>query len=89
MMQAGLVDEVKNLLQKYGQTQALDAIGYREIIEHLKNPEKISLEKAIEDMKLNTWHYAKRQMTWFRKEKNLHWVSTYEEAENLAQDFLK
>ena len=87
MMQDGLVDEVQNLVKKYGEAcQAFDAIGYREIMDYLKG--KSSLQKAVEDMKLNTWHYAKRQMTWFRRDPDIHWIRNQKEAEALAADFL-
>jgi tRNA dimethylallyltransferase len=87
MMQDGLVDEVQQLIEKYGaDCVAFDAIGYREIIDYLKN--KISLQKAIEDMKLNTWHYAKRQMTWFKRDKEIHWIQNAEEAGKLVEEFL-
>jgi tRNA dimethylallyltransferase len=88
MMRDGLVDEVKRLVERYGdQCVAFDAIGYREIIDFLKG--KISLEKAAEDMKLNTWHYAKRQMTWFKRDKKIHWIENAQEAEFLVETFLK
>ena len=87
MMQDGLVDEVLNLTEKYGgECAAFDAIGYREIIDYLHD--KISLQKAVEDMKLNTWHYAKRQITWFKRDKEIHWVENRHEAEKLVEDFL-
>lgn len=88
MMRDGLADEVEKLVKKYGdQCVAFDAIGYREIIDYLNS--KISLQKAIEDMKLNTWHYAKRQMTWFRKDKEIRWVKDGKEADALVAGFLK
>ncbi|MCR4328663.1 MAG: tRNA (adenosine(37)-N6)-dimethylallyltransferase MiaA [Patescibacteria group bacterium] len=71
MMQNGLLKEVQGLYRKYDSVKALDAIGYREIIEYFKK--KISLDEAVRQMKLNTWRYARRQMTWFRKDKNIQW----------------
>lgn len=86
MIKDGLIQEVKNLVEKYGQNQqAFDAIGYREIIEFLNN--KTTLKQTIEIMKINTWHYAKRQMTWFKKDRKIHWISNYEEAEKLVNTF--
>lgn len=88
MIRDDLVEEVKNLIEKYGANhQAFDAIGYREIIEYLQN--KTTLEQAAEKMKINTWHFAKRQMTWFNKDKKIVWVKNYKEAEKLIQSFLK
>ena len=87
MIEQGLVDEVRNLIKKYpAGTHAFEAIGYREIINHLQG--KISLEEAIGLMKKNTWHFAKRQLTWFRKDKRIHWISTPQKAERLIKNFL-
>ncbi len=73
MFHDGLVDEVKALIKKYGgTTAAFNAIGYREVIDHLNGT--LSLEDAIAAVKMNTWHYAKRQITWFKKDGNVHWV---------------
>ena len=88
MIETGLVDEVKYLIKKYGASQqAFDAIGYREIIQFLNN--KINIEKAIEDIKINTWHFSKRQMTWFNKDEKVRWVKNYKEAEKLVKKFLQ
>ena len=98
MVKNGLVDEVKNLVRKYGNgQQAFDAIGYREIIDYLNK--KITLDQALENMKMNTWHYAKRQMTWFKREppspagfggpsKKVNWIKNYKKAEFLVKKFL-
>jgi tRNA dimethylallyltransferase len=73
MLKNGLVKEVKILLKKYGpQCRAFDAIGYREIIDYLNG--KISLTEAEDLINKNTIHYAKRQMTWFKKDKRIRWV---------------
>jgi tRNA dimethylallyltransferase len=72
MMRDGLVDEVATLIKKYGRTPtAFDAIGYREIIAHLNG--ELSLDEAVAAIKINTWHYAKRQMTWFKKDHSVRW----------------
>lgn len=86
MIKDGLVNEVKNLFLKYKDQQAFDAIGYREIIEFLNN--KATLDQAIEKMKINTWHYAKRQMTWFKKDPKIHWVQNSKEVAQLLDTFL-
>jgi tRNA dimethylallyltransferase len=70
MIAAGLVEEVKGLLP-YRQLNALQTVGYSEIFDHLDG--KISLEQAITDIKTNTRQYAKRQMTWFRRDKEIKW----------------
>lgn len=71
MVANGLIDETKYLLNKHGRIKNLvNTIGYQEIIEYLDK--KIALDEAIEKIKLNTRHYAKRQLTWFRKNPNLN-----------------
>ncbi len=88
MMADGLVDEVRTLVARYGaRIPAFDAIGYREIIAHLEG--RSSLEEAVALMKMNTWHYAKRQMTWFRKDKDIAWIKDKEHAISLVEGFLE
>jgi tRNA dimethylallyltransferase len=72
MMDDGLLNEVKNLLP-YKNLNALQTVGYSEIFNYLD--EKISLTEAIDLIKKNTRHYAKRQMTWFKKDNDIKWVS--------------
>ena len=72
MMEAGLVDEVKSL-QLFKQLNALQTVGYSEIYNYLEG--SISLEKAVVQIKTNTRQYAKRQMTWFRKDEQIKWFS--------------
>lgn len=70
MIEDGLVDETKNLLLKHGRIKNLvNTIGYQEIIQYLDG--NISIENAIEQIKQNTRRYAKRQLTWFRRNPNL------------------
>ncbi len=79
MVKNGLVEEVKGLVRKYSlHCKAFDAIGYREIIDYLEN--KISLAEAVEQMDKNTRHYARRQMTWFRRNQEIKWVKNYKKA---------
>ena len=70
MMEHGLLQEVRDL-KPYQHLNALQTVGYKEIFDYLDN--KISLEKAIEDIKTNTRQYAKRQMSWFRKDPGILW----------------
>jgi tRNA dimethylallyltransferase len=70
MIETGLVDEVKNLI-RFKNLNALQTVGYTEIFNYLEN--KITLEKAVEEIKKNTRQYAKRQITWFRKDKEIKW----------------
>ena len=72
MVKQGLLDEVKALLL-FQNLNALQTVGYRELFDYLNG--KISLEKAIENIKTNTRHYAKRQMTWFKKDAEITWLS--------------
>ncbi|NSL87829.1 tRNA (adenosine(37)-N6)-dimethylallyltransferase MiaA [Chitinophaga sp. Mgbs1] len=70
MMQAGLLEEVKSVLP-YREHNALRTVGYQEVFDYLDG--KIPLEQAIEDIKTHTRQYAKRQLTWFRKDKTITW----------------
>ena len=64
MIKNGLIDEVKRF-EKYRNYNSLKTIGYKEIFEYLDN--RITLNEAIENIKINTKKYAKRQITWFKK----------------------
>ncbi len=82
MVEEGLVDEVKSLLdeEKPLSRQAACAIGYAEIIEHLEG--KVKLEKAIENIKINTRKFAKSQRTWFRTFSDVKWIDIDQEDGN-------
>jgi tRNA dimethylallyltransferase len=73
MLNAGLLEEVKNLIP-YKKLNALQTVGYTELFDYLDN--KIPLDKAVEGIKQNTRHYAKRQMTWFKKDVEINWLTT-------------
>jgi tRNA dimethylallyltransferase len=79
MISAGLVDEVKSLLdeQKPMSKQARCAIGYAEIIDHLNG--RMSLEDAVELIKINTRRLAKGQRTWFKTFQDVHWLDVAED----------
>lgn len=70
MIARGLVDEVAGL-EAYRQHNALQTVGYKEIFEYLDGHS--SLDEAVERIKTNTRHYAKRQLTWFRKDPQIRW----------------
>jgi len=74
MMEKGLVDEVKRLVELgYDKNAvAMQGIGYKEILSYLRG--EISLDEAIYIIKRDTRHYAKRQMTWFKKIPDVHWI---------------
>ena len=71
MFQPGLIRETKNLLDKGYSQNILErkGIGYKEVLDYINN--KITLKEAIEETKKKTRNYAKRKMTWIRKEKNI------------------
>jgi tRNA dimethylallyltransferase len=72
MVEQGLVEETKRLLDKHGRIPNLiNTIGYREILGYLDN--FYSLEEAKDLLKKNTRNYAKRQLTWFRKNEDIRW----------------
>lgn len=72
MIAEGLEEEVKSLWQ-YRHVNALQTVGYAEMIDYLNG--NSSLEQAIERIKMNTRRYAKRQMTWFKKDQQIQWFS--------------
>ncbi|HLO70549.1 MAG TPA: tRNA (adenosine(37)-N6)-dimethylallyltransferase MiaA [Flavipsychrobacter sp.] len=71
MMENGLLDEVRNLYS-LRHLKNLQTVGYSELFEHIEG--LYTLQEAIDKIKQNTRHYAKRQMTWFRKDKEMHWL---------------
>ncbi|MFP4090205.1 MAG: tRNA (adenosine(37)-N6)-dimethylallyltransferase MiaA [Cyclobacteriaceae bacterium] len=82
MMEEGLLEEVRSLYP-YRQLNALQTVGYQEFFPYLE--EKYELEEAIRLLKRNSRRYAKRQMTWFRKEKDIHWINLSTEKDPLRQ----
>jgi tRNA dimethylallyltransferase len=88
MMKIGLVEETKKLRKKHSfDLSAMSGIGYFEIEQYLKKI--ISLDEAIQKMKYRTHHYARRQMTWFKRDERIRWVGSYRETEKLIREFLK
>lgn len=88
MIKMGLVKEVNGLIKTYNKNlSTFDAIGYREIINYLNN--KISSAEVTEKIKKNTWHFAKRQMTWWKSDQRVRWVKSQKEAERLVKEFLE
>jgi tRNA dimethylallyltransferase len=87
MIQQGLLEEVKSLIP-YRHLNALNTVGYTELFEHLDG--KISLDAAVDRIKQNTRRFAKRQLTWFRKDKGFHWLQANENLyENLKTYLLQ
>lgn len=72
MVEQGLIEEVRSLLP-YRHLNALNTVGYSELFDYFDG--KTDLETAISLIKQNTRNFAKRQLTWFRKDKGMHWVT--------------
>ena len=91
MIATGLVNEVKSILAMGFEKKinALNTVGYKEIISYLE--EKISLDNAIELIKRNTRHFAKRQITWFKADKRIEWlrVNSYEDLLIHSESIIK
>jgi tRNA dimethylallyltransferase len=94
MFSAGLVEEARALVARYGLSAwPLNSLGYKQAIEHLRG--ELSLEQAIMAAQQGHRNYAKRQMTWFRREPDVHWIAgfgsdpaVHEEALRLINDFI-
>lgn len=88
MMQQGLLDEVRDLQQHYGDlVLSRLGIGYRELGDALLD--KISIEEAINLIKLHTRQYAKRQMTWFKRDHRIQWQDRPDQPQALISSFLR
>ena len=82
MIEQGLVEEVRKILETYQEyPTAMQALGYKEIKEYIEG--NVSKEQAIETIKQETRRYAKRQLTWFRKNKQTKWLDANEKEENM------
>ena len=71
MMKQGLLDEARSLYPKR-QLNALNTVGYKELFDYFDG--RCTLEEAVEQIKIHTRQYAKRQMTWLRKDNSYHWI---------------
>ena len=81
MIENGLIQEVENLLKKYKEfPTAMQGLGYKEVVQYLKK--ELTKEEMIEKIKQETRRYAKRQLTWFRKNKETIWLDGLESVEN-------
>jgi tRNA dimethylallyltransferase len=83
---AGLIEEVRELLARGVPTSssALGAHGYRRVVEYLRGER--SLPSAVEQTKLDVRHYAKRQLTWFRREPGVEWVEGFGEDPRVQEE---
>ncbi len=88
MMKQGLLQEVEALMkQKYAwHLPSMSGVGYRQFKEYFEG--KHSLKDVVERVKRDTRHFARRQLTWFRRDTRIHWVDSYDKAEELVRRFL-
>lgn len=90
MLEDGLLDEVKSLVASYGVTDdmvSMQALGYKEILDYLNG--NTTLEDAIYTIKRDTRHFAKRQLTWFKREREVIWLDKEEHATlDMQLDFI-
>ncbi len=81
MLEQGLIEEVENVYNKYEKfPTAMQGLGYKEVVEYLEG--KTSKEEMIEKIKQETRRYAKRQLTWFRKNKQTIWLDAQDKIQN-------
>ncbi len=81
MIKQGLIEEVKKILEKYKEfPTAMQGLGYKEVVEYLEG--KTTKEEMIEKIKMETRRYAKRQLTWFRKNKQTIWLKGKDNLQN-------
>lgn len=88
MVKQGIVKEIEGLLkQSYSwDLPSMSGVGYRQFRDHIEGKE--SLEKALDKLKKETKHFAKKQMTWFKRDQRICWTEKLEDAEKLVKDFL-
>jgi tRNA dimethylallyltransferase len=86
MLSAGLEQEVKYLVERYGWVQPLEAIGYQEFREYFGGKQELQEVKQL--IVRHTIQYAKRQKTWFRRNPRIHWICKTEEAVDLITTYL-
>lgn len=87
MLENGLLDEAKTVLSSNLSQTSIKAIGYKELLPYIKG--ELSLEECVENLKCETRRYAKRQLTWFRRDKDIKWLyvdkaSSFDELFNSA-----
>lgn len=88
MVARGWVDEVRHLLEAGVPTEAISmtSLGYPQLIDVVHG--KMDIEIALPLIKKDVWAYARRQMTWFRKDPRIHWVDSFAEAAEFVKGFL-
>ena len=87
IIENGLINEVKNIILKYGNNiKPLYSIGYKEIFNYLNKSS--SLKDTINKIIVNTRRLAKRQMTWLRKDNEIKWCKDHNEVQGIIKDFI-
>lgn len=88
MIEQGLIDEIKSLVKRnYNKEHiSMQGLGYKEIIDYLEG--KFSLDEAIEILKRDTRHFAKRQLTWFRRDARIHWIDMQKNLSDVKKEIL-
>lgn len=85
MLEEGLVEEVKNVMSRYTISKtAIQGLGYKEVIEFLNND--ISYDEMVDKLKMETRRYAKRQLTWFRRNKDIKWYDINNIADKIIME---
>jgi tRNA dimethylallyltransferase len=88
MFEAGLVEETKALLQKYGPTtRSLESLGYKQAVQFLQG--ELNREQAIQSAQQAHRNYAKRQMTWFRREAEVTWLKGFGDDPQIQREALQ
>ena len=87
MIEQGLIDEVKNILKKYKKfPTAMQGLGYKEVVDYLNGV--LTKEEMVEKIKMETRRYAKRQLTWFRKNKQTIWLNAEDDMQTNIKNIL-
>ncbi len=88
MVEQGLINEVKGILEKYKELPtAMQALGYKETKEYLDG--KITINEMVEKIKMESRRYAKRQLTWFRRNEAAIWIENTGNIEDIIEEILK
>lgn len=85
----GIITEVKNLEKNNLSWKRLEELGleYRFVAQYLQN--KLTYQQMLDTLQKEIEHYAKRQMTWFKRDKKIHWINNQKEAEKLIKKFIQ
>lgn len=87
MFENGLVDEVRQLLERYpADSKPFESLGYKQVVQHLSG--NVTYVKALQDMQQKTRNYAKRQWTWFKKDTSVSWIPGFGHLPQVQQTAL-